>query len=244
MIEVYELKKRFRDVQALNGCSFQAQDGQITGLLGPNGAGKTTCLRIILGLMVPDHGKVLVDGLSMSENLHEGRKRLGLMPDSSGLYERLTAREYIEFFGQMSGLSPQEACANTKEIISLLDMQDIADRRCKGFSQGQRMKTVLGQAIVHRPQNIVLDEPTRGLDVKSTRTLRKLLRRLSQEGHCILFLSHVMHEVSELCDHTLVLASGDIVGRGSPKELCEMTEQNSLEEAFLTLVQEREEVKL
>lgn len=236
MIEVQGLSKKIADVQALDDLSFTAQDGKITGLLGPNGAGKTTCLRTLFNLLSADSGWSKVDGVDVSEQPLIAKQSLGLFPDPFGLYERLTPREYIQFFAEMNGfgkLAAQNACSM---VLNKLQMEDIADRRCKGFSQGQRMKTALAQAIVHKPQNIVLDEPTRGLDVMSTRTLRDLLLSLKSDGHCILFSSHVMQEVSALCDEVVVMAAGRSIAQGSPQELCERTGQDSLEEAFISLV--------
>lgn len=236
MIEVSELSKRIGDVQALDGLSFKAHDGKITGLLGPNGAGKTTCLRTLFNLLSPDDGGVLIDGIDGVAEPFAAKKKLGLFPDPFGLYERLTPREYIAYIAELNGLAAKEAAEAAQDVMGRLKMNDIADRRCKGFSQGQRMKTALAQAIVHRPNNIVLDEPTRGLDVMSTRTLRDLLLELKNQGHCILFSSHVMQEVSALCDEVVVMANGKSIAQGSPKQLCEQTGQSTLEEAFIQLI--------
>ena len=233
MISVSNLSKKIGDVQALDGLSFHAEDGQITGLLGPNGAGKTTCLRTIFGLLKADQGIATINGIDVAIKPVEAKQQLGLFPDPFGIYERLTPREYIRYFAELSGLS---AIAATTRVINDLQLLDIADRRCKGFSQGQRMKTALAQAIVHQPKNIVLDEPTRGLDVMSTRILRDMLHKLKSEGHCILFSSHVMQEVASLCDRVVVMADGKAVAIGSPQELCEQTNQTSLEEAFIALI--------
>jgi len=236
MISVSNLSKRIGDVQALDNLSFNADDGQITGLLGPNGAGKTTCLRTIFGLLQTDQGIATINGIDVAVKPIEAKQQLGLFPDPFGIYERLTPREYIRYFAELSGMSKNSAIAATTRVINDLQLLDIADRRCKGFSQGQRMKTALAQAIVHQPKNIVLDEPTRGLDVMSTRILRDMLGKLKSEGHCILFSSHVMQEVASLCDRVVVMADGKAVAIGSPQELCEQTNQTSLEDAFITLI--------
>ena len=236
MISVSNLSKRIGDVQALDNLSFNADDGQITGLLGPNGAGKTTCLRTIFGLFQADQGIATINGIDVAVKPIEAKQQLGLFPDPFGIYERLTPREYIRYFAELSGMSKNSAIAATTRVINDLQLLDIADRRCKGFSQGQRMKTALAQAIVHQPKNIVLDEPTRGLDVMSTRILRDMLHKLKSEGHCILFSSHVMQEVASLCDRVVVMADGKAVAIGSPQELCDQTNQSSLEEAFITLI--------
>ena len=236
MISVSNLFKRIGDVQALDNLSFNADDGQITGLLGPNGAGKTTCLRTIFGLLQADQGIATINGIDVAVKPIEAKQQLGLFPDPFGIYERLTPREYIRYFAELSGMSKNSAIAATTRVINDLQLLDIADRRCKGFSQGQRMKTALAQAIVHQPKNIVLDEPTRGLDVMSTRILRDMLHKLKSEGHCILFSSHVMQEVASLCDRVVVMADGKAVAIGRPQELCDQTNQSSLEDAFITLI--------
>lgn len=236
MIKVSNLSKRIGEVQALDDLSFEAKNGQITGLLGPNGAGKTTCLRTIFGLLQADKGIAEIDGIDVSKYPIEAKQQLGLFPDPFGLYERLTPREYVSYFAELNGLSRVEAKAATAKVLSQLHMDDIADRRCKGFSQGQRMKTALAQAIVHQPTNIILDEPTRGLDVMSTRVLRDLLRGLKEQGHCVLFSSHVMQEVAALCDQVIVMADGKVVAIGSPDDLCRQTGKDSLEDAFIQLI--------
>lgn len=236
MIQVNELYKKIGDVQALNGLSFSAKDGQITGLLGPNGAGKTTCLRTVFGLLQADSGNALIDGIDIVKSPIQAKQQLGLFPDPCGLYDRLTPREYTAFFAELSGMNKHQAKVATERTLSQLNMMDIADRRCKGFSQGQRMKTALAQAIVHSPSNIILDEPTRGLDVMSTRLLRQLLQELKEAGHCVLFSSHVMQEVAALCDHVVVMAKGKVIAEGAPAYLCDLTSKSNLEEAFIELI--------
>ena len=236
MIAVANLYKKIGNVQALDNLSLEAADGQITGLLGPNGAGKTTCLRTIFGLLKADAGSATINGFDVAKQPIAAKRELGLFPDPFGIYERLTPREYIQYFAELSGLSRQIATDATQQVIADLQLSEIADRRCKGFSQGQRMKTALAQAIVHRPKNIVLDEPTSGLDVMSTRLLRDVLRRLRDQGHCILFSSHVMQEVASLCDRVVVMANGRVRAVGSPEQLCSQTNKDSLEEAFICLI--------
>ncbi|WP_372872891.1 ATP-binding cassette domain-containing protein [Shewanella sp.] len=236
MIKVNGLYKKIGQVQALSNLSFEARDGEITGLLGPNGAGKTTCLRTVFGLLKSDEGVAEIDGIDVAKNPIAAKQALGLFPDPFGLYERLTPREYIRFFAELSGMNGATAKEATARVLTQLKMDEIADRRCKGFSQGQRMKTALAQAIVHQPRNIILDEPTRGLDVMSTRILRDMLKDLRAQGHCVLFSSHVMQEVAALCDRVIVMARGQVVAVGSPAELCAQTGHESLEEAFIQLI--------
>lgn len=236
MISVQNLSKSFGDVQAMNGLSFNAPDGQITGLLGPNGAGKTTCLRTIYGLQRADSGQAFIDDVDANQNPIDARRRIGIFPDKFGLYERLTVREQIAFFAQLHGLHGKALSQAVERVIERLDMQPLAARKSGGFSQGQRMKVALAQAIVHQPKHLILDEPSRGLDVMSTRILRELLRELRQQGTCILFSSHVMQEVAALCDRVVVVAQGKVVAEGTPDELCTMTGETALEEAFVKII--------
>jgi sodium transport system ATP-binding protein len=236
MIRVDGLIKRFGTVTAVDGVSFEAPDGAVTGLLGPNGAGKTTSLRMIYGLMKPDNGRIQVDDIDLLRDPLAAQARLGVLPDLAGLYPRLTAREHIRYFGRLQGLDKPEIEKRAKEWIELLDMSQVADRRVAGFSHGERTKVALARALIHLPQNILLDEPTNGLDVMSTRTVREMIRRLRSQGRCVLFSSHVMQEVSALCDRIIVIARGRVAAAGSPSELLELTGEASLEDAFVRLV--------
>jgi len=235
MIQVTELNKRFGDVVAVDDVSFSARDGAITGLLGPNGAGKTTSLRMIYGLFRPDRGQATIDGIDIARRPRAARRLLGALPDARGLYPRLTARENVRYFGQLHGLAKAPLERRIDELVELLDMAEIADRRAAGFSQGERMKVAIARSIVHGPKNVVLDEPTTGLDVMSIRALRRFIRRLRAQGRCVVLSSHVMQEVSALCDEIVVLARGKVVGRGTPDQLRALTGLQSLEEVFVKL---------
>jgi sodium transport system ATP-binding protein len=236
LIEAAGLAKRFGTVAAVSGVSLRALDGRITGLLGPNGAGKSTTLRILYTVLPPDSGDARIDGISVVASPLEARRRMGVLPHGAGLYPNLTARENIIYFGALHGLSPAERRRRTAELIRLLEMEDFADRPARGFSQGQRIKTALARALVHQPRNILLDEPTNGLDVMAVRTLRRLLQQLRAAGHCILFSSHVMQEIGSLCDDVVVIAHGRVVAQGTPEELRRLAGTESLEEAFVRLV--------
>jgi sodium transport system ATP-binding protein len=235
MIEARALAKNFGPVVAVRELSLTAADGCITGLVGPNGAGKSTSLRMLYTVLRPDGGDALIDGASVVRSPLAAAARLGVLAHGAGIYPNLTARENILYFAALHGLSPGQARARAAELIALLDMQDIAERRAKGFSQGQRVKTALARALVHRPRNVLLDEPTNGLDVMAVRTLRALLRQLRGEGHCVLFSSHVMQEVSELCDTVVVIAQGTVLASGTPGAICAAHAAASLEEAFVRL---------
>jgi sodium transport system ATP-binding protein len=235
MIRVDSIRKRFGTVMAVDGVSFEARDGAITGLLGPNGAGKTTTLRMLYAVMRPDDGRIQVDSVDAIESPQDAQTRLGVLPDGFGLYPRLTAREHIEYFGELHGITGAPLQKRAAELIDLLDMGGIADRRTGGFSHGERTKVALARALVHDPQNVLLDEPTNGLDVMSTRAVRHIVRTLRDQGRCVLFSSHVMQEVSALCDSIIVIASGRVVAHGTPNELRHQTGQDNLEDAFVAL---------
>ena len=205
MIELVDVTKSYGKVQALRGVTWRADDGQITGVLGPNGAGKTTSLRIAAGLVAPDAGRARVDDVTDPIEL---RRRIGALPHAHGLYPRMTPREHVRYFGRLHGLADDVIAARTKKLFDTLDMNDFADRRADGFSQGQKLKVAIARVIVHEPQNIILDEPTAGLDVKGTRAMRDVIRALKAEGRCIVFSSHVMQEVAALCDRVVVIAAG------------------------------------
>jgi len=238
MIEVTDLKKSFGAVQAVRGVTFSADDGHITGLLGPNGAGKSTTLRIISTVLSPGSGSVRVDGVDVLTDGNAARMQLGVLPHQSGLYPRLTARENIRYYGELNGVSGPALKRRIDELVQMLEISDFADRPAKGFSQGQKIKVALARAMVHGPKNLVLDEPTNGLDVMATRALRALIRKLRDAGHCVLFSSHVMQEVAALCDSIVIIAGGRIVAHGTPDELRKQTGESDLEEAFVKLVGE------
>ncbi len=236
MIEVRDLHKAFGEVKAVDGVSFSARDGQITGLLGPNGAGKTTTLRMLYTLMQPDSGQVLVDGIDAAVDPVAVRRRLGVLPDAHGLYKRLTARENIDYFARLHGMPEAEIASAREALIEALGMADFAARRTEGFSQGQRVKTAIARALVHGPDHVLLDEPTNGLDVMATRAMRAFMRKLRDEGKCVLFSSHIMQEVGALCDRIVVIARGRVAADATPDELREQTGEANLEDAFVKII--------
>ena len=244
MIEVHQLSKRFvqgqgknaRKVQAVDGVSFSAADGRITGLLGPNGAGKTTTLRMIAALIAPDGGRITIDGLDVARQAHLTRARMGVLSDARGLYPRLTALENIVYYGRLQGMDDTSARRRAEVLAHMLEMTPLLERRTEGFSQGERMKTALARALVHNPPNIILDEPTNGLDVLATRALRESLRRLrDHEGKCIVFSSHIMQEVERLCDHVVLVSHGHTVAEGTVADLNARAGHRDFEETFVEL---------
>jgi sodium transport system ATP-binding protein len=179
---------------------------------------------------------VLVDGRDPAAEAGDVRRRLGVLPDARGLYKRLTARENIAYFGRLHGLDAAVMAARIERLAAALGMQDFMDRRTEGFSQGQRTKTAIARALVHDPRNVLLDEPTNGLDVMTTRGLRQFLRELRAEGRCVLLSSHIMQEVAALCDRIVVIAQGHVVAQGTPDELRARTGESNLEDAFVKLI--------
>ncbi|BDU18520.1 ATP-binding cassette domain-containing protein [Lysobacter auxotrophicus] len=240
MIVAQDLHKSFKTatgvVRAVEGVRFVARDGEITGLLGPNGAGKTTTLRMLYTLMKPDTGEVMVDGVDATRDPAAVRGALGVLPDARGVYKRLTARENIAYFGELHGMSKQAIAARTQVLADALQMHDILDRRTEGFSQGQRTKTAIARALVHDPRNVILDEPTNGLDVMTTRAMRGFLQQLRAEGRCVIFSSHIMQEVAALCDRIVIVAKGQVVAAGTADELREQTGEANLEDAFVKAI--------
>ena len=240
MIIANDLHKSFKTktgkVTAVDGVSFTAHDGQITGLLGPNGAGKTTTMRMLYTLMAPDRGQVTVDGIDATQDPVAVRRALGVLPDARGVYKRLTARENIAYFGELHGMAQGEIAERTRALAEALQMEDFLDRQTEGFSQGQRTKTAIARALVHDPRNVILDEPTNGLDVMTTRAMRGFLRQLREEGRCVIFSSHIMQEVAALCDRIVIIAKGTVVAAGTADELREQAGEDNLEEAFVKVI--------
>jgi len=247
MIEVKDLHKSFAtksgDIKAVTGVSFTAGDGEITGLLGPNGAGKTTTLRMLYTLMQPDSGSIDVDGFSSNKDRIQVLNRLGVLPDARGVYKRLTARENIAYFGELHGMSAKNIDKRIQELAETLEMHEFLDRRCEGFSQGQKTKVAIARALVHDPQNVVLDDPSNGLDVMTTRHLREFLLKLKKQGKCIIFSSHIMQEIAALCDRVVVIANGHVMGNGTPAQIRNDTGEENLEDAFIKIIGSEEGLK-
>jgi sodium transport system ATP-binding protein len=236
MIVVRNLHKSFGDVKAVRGVSFTAQDGEITGLLGPNGAGKTTTLRMLYSLLPPDEGEIRIDGLDPSTDAMEIKRTLGVVPDGRGLYNRLTARENIEYFGELHGMSRAQMKDRIAHLTKTLGMEDFIERRTEGFSQGQRVKVAIARAMVHSPQTVLLDEPSNGLDVMATRALRNYILSLKRDGHSVVLSTHIMQEVAALCDRIVIIAKGEVAADGTAAQLMERSNSTTLEDAFVKLI--------
>jgi len=238
MIDVKNLGKTFNKgkVVAVDGVSFQAKDGQITGLLGPNGAGKTTTLRMLYTLLPPDQGEMSIDGVDPAKEPLAVKRAIGVVPDSRGLYDRLTARENIAYYGRLQGLSSAVIKQRIDSFCDVLDMHEFIDRRTNGFSQGQRVKVAIARALIHDPQTVLLDEPTNGLDVMTTRALRGFLQDLKAQGRCVVLSTHIMQEVAALCDHIVIIAKGKVAAEGSADTLLARSGAETLEDAFVQLI--------
>lgn len=236
MIKVTNLYKSFGKVEAVKGISFEVRDGEITGLLGPNGAGKTTTLRMLYSLLPPDKGEIRIDGLDPTRDAMAIKHTLGVVPDSRGLYTRMTARENIVYYGELHGMPRSEIDERISELVETLDMADFIERRCEGFSQGQRVKVAIARAMVHKPQTVMLDEPSNGLDVMSTRALRRYVLDLKAAGHSVILSTHIMQEVAALCDRIVIIANGEIAADGTKEELLEQSNCDTLEDAFVRLI--------
>ena len=236
MIEVHGLSKSFGKVQAVQDVTFSAYNGQITGLLGPNGAGKSTTLRMLYTLLTPESGTARVDGFDVTASPLEVQTRIGVLADAQGLYPRLTARENIRYFGRLHGMERDGLERQIDRLMALLEMEAIADRLTEGFSTGERLKVAIARALVHDPGNVLLDEPTNGLDVKSTRAMRQFIRKLREDGRCILLTSHIMQEVAALCDRIVIISNGLVAAQGTPEELLERTGRDNLEDAFIEAI--------
>ena len=237
MIEVRGLSKRFGAIQALRDVDFSAADGCITGLLGPNGAGKSTALRILCTVLQADRGSATLDGMDIRTHPIAVRRRIGVLPHNANLYANLTARENIAYYAALHGVRPVRRRAEAvSAVLAQLDIEDIADRRAKGFSQGQRVRVALARALVHSPHTLILDEPTNGLDVMATRALRDVIRARRDAGCCVLFSSHVMQEVAALCDRIVILAAGAVAVAGTADDIRLATGRDDLEDAFVSVV--------
>ena len=238
MIEARGLRKTFNrgKVVAVDEVSFTARDGEITGLLGPNGAGKTTTLRMLYTLLKPDAGSMRVDGIDPETEPLKVKRALGVVPDSRGLYDRLSARENIRYYGRLQGLDKATINERIERMAEVLDMGGFIDRKTEGFSQGQRVKVAISRALIHEPRTVLLDEPSNGLDVMTTRALRGFLQQLKREGRCVVLSTHIMQEVAALCDRIVIIAKGRVAAEGSPDELLRRSGRDNLEDAFVQLI--------
>ena len=245
MIEVHDLSKRFPDLQqgeivALDGVRFTVDPGEVFGLLGPNGAGKTTCLRILSTILSPTSGTARIDGRDIVDDPDGVRARIGFLSGSTGLYDRMTARETVEYFGRLYGLDEDRLSDSIDRIFTTLSMNEFADTLNSRLSTGMRQKVSIARALVHDPPVLIFDEPTTGLDVLVARAVLDTVATLRDEGKCIIYSTHIMREAERLCDRLAIIHRGRILAAGSQQDLLETSEQPDLEEHFFDLVSQSE----
>jgi sodium transport system ATP-binding protein len=236
MIEAFQLAKRFKRFEAVKNVTFRAEAGEVFGLLGPNGAGKTTTLRMLATVLSPSSGTATVSGYDIRTQPNAVRAHVGILVESAGLYSHSTTREHLRYVGNLHGLNGNGLERRIDELVEVLDMSEFADRRAQGFSRGMVRKVVMGMALVHDPPNIILDEPTQGLDVVSTRAVRDLIRQFRAEGRCVVLSTHIMDEVERLCDRVAIVHRGEILEMGTPPDLIAKYHADSLETAFVAII--------
>ncbi|NJL95284.1 MAG: ATP-binding cassette domain-containing protein [Anaerolineae bacterium] len=236
MIIAEQLAKRFKQFEAVKNVTFRAHDGEVFGLLGPNGAGKTTTLRMLSTVVTPSAGTATIHGYDIRTQKDQVRSHLGILVESAGLYAQSTTREHLRYIGHLHGLNGPPLEQRVDEIIQVLGMTDFAERKAKGFSRGMVRKVVMGMALIHNPPNIILDEPTQGLDVVSTRAVREIILRFKAEGRCVILSTHHMDEVERLCDRVAIIHRGALLAEGTPAELLARTGAPDLESAFVQVV--------
>ncbi len=236
LLSIQGVTKNFAEVEALQGISLEIYSGEIVGLVGSNGAGKTTLLRLMAGVYKPTNGTVV---LSNGEPVANMRHELGVVPESTGLYSRLTAWENIRYHSRMHGVPDSIAWARTEKFAQHLDMKDSLGRHTKGFSRGMKQKTALLRALAHGPNILLLDEPTAGLDITSARTVRALVRQLRDEGGTVIYSTHQLAEAQQVCDRIVIIHNGEIRADGSPQQLLEDTNTESLEDAYVSLTMDQ-----
>ncbi|MEM7335268.1 MAG: ABC transporter ATP-binding protein [Chloroflexota bacterium] len=229
----------FGEKTAVSDLNLQVAEGEFFGFLGPNGAGKSTTINMLVGLLRPTMGTAYIDGINLWENPLEAKRRLGVLPEGMQLYQRLTAREFIQFSGTMYGVARDEVQRRSEELMDLLDLKDAADKLIVDYSHGMRKKTALAAAIIHSPRVLFLDEPFEGVDAISGRIIRDVLQQLRQSGTTIFFSSHILEVVERLCTRLAVIANGRLVAEGTLEELrtqAQTGDNTSLEELFLKAV--------
>lgn len=245
MIRVQDLTKEFTDlkrgpVAAVNHVSFEVRPGEIFGLLGPNGAGKTTCLRILSTVLKPTSGQALVAGYDVARFPEAVRANIGFMSCNTGIYDRMTAAEMVEYYGRLYGIEEDRLQKRIDEIFETLQMNEIRDVLGSKMSTGMKQKVSIARTIVHDPPVLIFDEPTSGLDVLVARAVLETVAALREAGKCIIFSTHIMREVEKLCDRVAIIHKGEILDTGTVQELVEKYQQADIEEVFFKLIQNRE----
>jgi len=246
MIHVHQLSKHYPDFKrgeqnALAGISFDAAPGEVFGLLGPNGAGKTTALRILSTVLQPTSGTATVNGYDIVKEPSQVRHQIGFVSAGTGVYDRMTAWETVEYFGRLYGIDDETLQHRMQEIFGQLQMDEIRDVLGVKMSTGMKQKVSIARAMIHEPPVIILDEATAGLDVLVARSLIEIISRLREQGKCIVFSSHIMREVERLCDRVAIMHRGHILATGTIAELQQQHQAADMEDLFYDLISEAEE---
>src|SRR5262245_43764367 len=234
-LAVSNLCKSYGPRKAIDDISFTAKRGEILGFLGPNGAGKSTTLKIISALVPPDSGTVKIDAIDLSQDPLEAKKRMGFVPETGALYEKLTPFEYLEMVGQLYQLRAEEIERKSHLFLGYFDLSEQRNLRMTSFSKGMKQKVVLAAALLHNPDLLLLDEPLNGLDANTVMLLKGVMRRLADSGKTIIYSSHILEVVEKVCDRVAVLQNGRIIAEGNLNELRQMTHSESLEVVFKEL---------
>lgn len=246
MIEAIHLCKQFTDkkrgvIRAVDDVSFACYPGEVFGVLGPNGAGKTTLLRMLATILEPTSGTATVAGYDVREQPQAVRASIGYLSGSTALYERMTAREMVTYFGALYGMSPELIAERVESVFTELDMHSFADGRCDKLSTGQKQRVSIARAILHQPPVLFFDEPTNGLDIVTARTITRFIRRCSNEGRTVIFSTHIMSEVEALCERMAIIYQGKLVAIGTLDELRSRTGKQAFEHVFLSLIGEEDD---
>jgi sodium transport system ATP-binding protein len=245
MIEAIELSKTFTDkkrgeIRAVDSVSFTCKPGEIFGLLGPNGAGKTTTLRMLATILSPTSGTAVIAGYDIRRQAQDVRRNIGFLSNSMNLYERMTAREMVAYFGALNGMTGRQINARIEEVFAELNMGDFADRRCDKLSTGQRQRVSIARAILHEPPVLFFDEPTTGLDIVVARTITRFIHRCSEQGRTVVLSTHIMSEVEALCTRVAIIAEGRLAASGTLEQLRAQTGKQAFEEVFFHIIGEEE----
>ena len=240
LLKISSVRKNFNEVIALDNVSFDINSGEVVGLVGSNGAGKTTLLRLMSGVYRPSSGSVT---LGDDTPVHLMRDHLGVVPESTGLYSRLTAWENIRYHSRLYGIDDSVSWKRTLKFAQSLDMEENLSRYTKGFSRGMRQKTALLRALAHGPKVLLLDEPTAGLDITSARTVRSLVEQIKLEGGTVVYSTHQLFEAQQVCDRIIIIHNGNVMADGSPEQLIKDNGCETLEEAYVMLTQAKARVR-
>ncbi len=245
-VSVSDISKSFGSYKVVRNLSFDVRPGEIMGLLGPNGSGKSTTMKIILGIIRPDAGKVRVCGVDASSKPVEARSLIGYVPETPFIYEYLTAAEYLDFVGIAYGLSNKERRERAGELLAALQLDKHVNEVMSGFSQGMRQKIAIISALIHRPKVLILDEPLNGLDPRSARIVKEVLQHLTREGVSVIFSTHVLEIADAICDRITIISEGVAIARGTPREIKTMAglKGSSLEDVFLRLTGSEDTTKV